>query len=230
MTTEDKTIPDDICGMCYHPKSSWMSCNHENCEVKGLGKEDSTKGGEHNPMCGNCHNYPCVCKAEDSTENMPDDPELGTRILDFLREIHESDTTPESGDVEHIYSLISEYSDGYYSQAELDRRVADKDIEINRLELIAEDIECANLHLDDLGAAKGEEMDGGFAEYSLVGRIDDVIEKCVAEAEERQREAFINILFDLASEAEETGGIKWGTICKVRDTFLNAGGKDNENT
>ena len=49
------------------------------------------------------------------TDLIPDNIELGRRILEFLREINEMETAPESSDVEHIYSLISEYSSGYCS-------------------------------------------------------------------------------------------------------------------
>jgi len=100
--------------------------------------------------------------------------------------------------------------------------------------------ECAHLHLDVLGAAKGEDMDGGFAEYSLVGRIDDVIEKRVAEAEERQRENIKNSLLCIRDRAAYF--MRKGSECRPRksavaactwivgevDAILNAGGKGDE--
>jgi len=35
--------------------------------------------------------------------------ELGRRLLDFLRDIHEQETTPESSDVDDLFALLSQY-------------------------------------------------------------------------------------------------------------------------
>ena len=38
--------------------------------------------------------------------------ELGVKLLEFLRDIHEMDTTPESCDVDDLFALLSLYSTG----------------------------------------------------------------------------------------------------------------------
>ena len=38
-----------------------------------------------------------------------EDNELGVRLLDFLRDIHEQECTPESRDVDDLLTLISQY-------------------------------------------------------------------------------------------------------------------------
>ena len=203
MTTEDK------CNMC-----------------RGIGKI-----GEPPVHCDFCNGTgkvtECGLPAEDSTENMPDHSELGTRILDFLREIHESDTTPESGDVEHIYSLISEYSDGYYSQAELDRRVVDHYSEGYLSEdevigLLGKLTDAMGRNVDDF------DSDDGF--LSCCERLVDSAVEYIAEAEERQRFLYIGACEDskIPTDGDSYSTIYNDAIDDVIYAILNAGGNSDE--
>lgn len=51
-----------------------------------------------------------VFQSESSCYVSPNN-ELGTRLLDFLRDIHEQDSTPESNDVDDLFVLFSQYAD-----------------------------------------------------------------------------------------------------------------------
>jgi len=73
--------------------------------------------------------------AEDSTENMPDKLHLDLHnAIAHGMAMTTADKDDISDSIENIMPIF---------QAELDRRVANKEMEINRLELIAEEIECA---------------------------------------------------------------------------------------
>jgi len=219
MTTEDKKfIYDPNCSIC-HGKGYYC-----------IGDSGTDEDG-YAPIFEECD---CFIPAEDSTENMPD------IIYASENSINKGNTVlAKERAILHMFEIP------YYSQAELDRRVADhySDGYLSEDEVIG--------LLGKLTDAMGRNVDGFDSDAGFLGcceRLVDSAVEYIAEAEERQREKIKDKLYKGISGCSDHNclirkpegmGTNGGCRCYGKRSamqiilgrlkaILNAGGKGDE--